>query len=146
MDSVDLKLIRILNQDSRTPLRQLGREVGLSTSGVKRRLDRLSKLGVIQRYSVVVDPKKYGLGTVAFVRVEVDPKFMRELAHSLERKREVCEIHRITGGDYLMLKIRARSVDELNDFVERNLASKDHVKSVAPLISMEAYKEVLFVP
>ena len=142
IDSVDLKLLRVLSLNARAPLRELGREVGLSVSGVKRRLDKLRRKGVIKGYTIVVDPKKYGWAVVAFVRVEVDSKSMRELVSKLERKREVCEVHKIAGGDSLLLKVRAKSVDDLNRFIEVNLASQDGVRNVTTLISMETFKEI----
>jgi len=145
LDNVDLKLLRIVNRNAHTPLREMGREVGLSISGVKRRLDRLYKRGIIQKYSALVDPRKYGLDTVAFLRVEVDSRSMREVAQALERKREVCEIHKI-AGDFLMLKVRSKDVDSLNDFIEKNITTREGVKNVATLISMETYKETLFTP
>lgn len=142
IDSVDLKLMRTLARNAKTSLHELGREVGLSVSGVKRRLDKLQRKGIIKGYTVVLNPKKYGWAVAAFVLVEADSKSMRELVDKLERKREVCEIHKVAGGDSIFLKIRARSVDDLNRFIETNVSSQDGVKNVTTFISMESFKEV----
>lgn len=143
MDSVDLKLLKMLNDDAHTPLRKMGREVGLSTSGVRRRIKQLERSGMITKYSAIIDPKKYGYGVVAFVNVDVDSRAMRELTRSLARRHEVCELHRITGGHSLMIKVRARNMDSLNKFVDEYIQSLDSVKSVQTTLAMETLKETL---
>ncbi len=136
----------MLNDDARVPLRKMGREVGMSTSGVRRRIKQLERSGLIRGYSAVIDPKKYGYGVVAFVSVDVGPQAMRELTRSLSRRHEVCELHHTTGGHSLMMKIRARDVDSLNKFVDDHIQSFDSVKSVRTTLAMETLKETLVNP
>lgn len=146
MDSVDLKLLKMLSDDAHVPLRRMGREVGLSTSGVRRRIKQLERSGLIKGYSAVIDPKKYGYGVVAFVSVDVDSQAMRELTRSLARRHEVCELHHTTGGHSLMMKIRARDMDSLNKFVDDHIQSFDSVKSVRTTLAMETLKETIVNP
>ncbi len=146
MDSVDLKLLRILTEDARTPLRKMGREVGLSTSGVRRRIKKLEKTGLIKKYSAIIDPKKYGYGVTAFIDVGADSQSLREITQSLSRRHEVCELHHITGGHDLLIKVLAKNVDSLNKFVDEHIKSFDSVKSVRTTLSMETIKETLVNP
>lgn len=146
MDSADLKLLKMLTDDAHTPLRKMAREVGLSTSGVRRRIIQLEQLGLIKRYSAIIDPKKYGYGVVAFVSIDVDSRDLHELVRSLARRHEVCEIHHTTGGHSLMLKIRAKDVDSLNKFVDDHVQSLDSVKHVRTTLAMETLKETLVSP
>lgn len=143
MDSVDLKLLKMLGEDAHISLCKMGREVGLSTSGVRRRIKQLERSGAIVKYSALVDPKKYGYGVVAFLSVDVDPRAMHELTRSLARRHEVCEIHRTTGGHCLMMKVRARDMDSLNKFVDEHIQSFDSVKGVQTTLAMETLKETL---
>ena len=143
MDSVDLRLLKILAEDARTPLRKMGRAVGLSTSGVRRRIKLLEKTGLIKKYSAVIDPKKYGYTVTAFVSVDADSQALRELTSSLVRRHEVCELHRTTGGHDLMIKVRAKDVDSLNKFVDDHIRSFDSVKSVRTTLAMDTIKETL---
>jgi Lrp/AsnC family transcriptional regulator, regulator for asnA, asnC and gidA len=141
MDSVDLRLLKILAEDARTPLRKMGREVGLSTSGVRRRIKLLEKTGLIKKYSIVIDTKKYGYNVTAFVSVEADSQALRELTGSLVRRHEVCELHLTTGGHDLMIKVRAKDIDSLNKFVDDHIRSFDSVKSVRTTLAMDTIKE-----
>ncbi len=141
MDSVDMKLLKMLHDDAHVSLQKMGREVGLSTSGVRRRVKQLEHSGLITKYSAMIDPKKYGYGVMAFVIVDADSRVLHELTRSLARHHEVCELHRTTGGHNLMVKVRARDVDSLNKFVDEHIQSFDSVKSVQTTLAMETLKE-----
>ena len=143
MDSVDLKLLKMLDDDAHVPLRKMGREVGLSISGVRRRIKQLERSDLITKYSAIINPKKYGYGVVAFVSVDIDSRVLPELTRSLTHHHEVCELHRTTGGHGLMMKVRARDMDSLNKFVDEYIQSFDSVKSVETTLVMETLKETL---
>ncbi len=143
MDSVDMKLLKMLSDDAHVSLRKMGREVGLSTSGVRRRVKQLERFGLIKQYSALIDPQKFGYGVMAFVSIDVDSRSMRELVRSLSRCHQVCELHHTTGGHGLMLKVRARDVESLKNFVDDRIQSFDSVKSVRTIVAMETIKENL---
>ena len=143
MDSVDMKLLKMLGNDAHVSLRKMGREVGLSTSGVRRRVKQLERSGLIKQYSALIDPQKFGYGVMAFVSIDVDSRSMRELVRSLSRCHQVCELHHTTGGHGLMLKVRARDVESLKKFVDDRIQSFDSVKSVRTIVAMETIKERL---
>lgn len=137
-----MKLLKMLGENARISLSEMGREVGLSTSGIRRRVKQLENSGVIKGYTVIIDPQKSDRGVAAFMSVEVDSHGAGKIARALARRREVCEIHRTTGDQSLILKIRAQDLDSLNKFVEDRLNSYDGVKSVTTIVAMETFKEV----
>jgi len=138
-----MKLLKMLSDDAHVSLRKMGREVGLSTSGVRRRVKQLERFGMIKQYSALIDPQKFGYGVMAFVSIDVDSRSMRELVSSLSRCHQVCELHHTTGGHGLMLKVRARDVESLKKFVDDRIQSFDSVKSVRTTVAMETIKERL---
>jgi Lrp/AsnC family transcriptional regulator for asnA, asnC and gidA len=146
MDSVDFKLLRIITDDARTPLKKMAREVGLSPSGVRRRIKRLERVGVIKQYSVLIDPQKCGYKVLALVTIEADSKGIKELVRNLQRRHEVCELHKMTGEDRLVAKIRSKDIESLNKFIEEHLNSSDSVRRISTAITMETYKETPLNP
>lgn len=143
MDSVDMKLLKMLNRNARASFSAMGREVGLSTSGVRRRIKQLERTGLIKGYAAIVDSQKLGQGLTAFLSVDVDAQGMRELISSLSRSHEVYELHRTTGGHNLMIKVRAHDLEGLNKFIKDRLHSFDSVKRVQTTVVMETIKEAL---
>lgn len=146
MDSVDMKLLKLLVDDAQVPLRELGREVGLSTSGVRRRIKRLVRHGLIKKYSVVIDPQKFGYGVVAFVSIDADSRSSRELIHSLKRSHQVCGLYRTTGGHGLMMKVHAKDMNNLNKFIDENIRPFGSVTRIRTTVAMEILKETLLGP
>ena len=60
LDDLDRKILALLQRDGRRSFAEIGREVGLSTPSIKRRVDRLEAAGVIRGYAAVVDAGKLG--------------------------------------------------------------------------------------
>ncbi|MCD6248621.1 MAG: Lrp/AsnC family transcriptional regulator [Hadesarchaea archaeon] len=141
MDNVDMELLKMLVRNARISLRELGLRVGLSTSGVRRRIKQMEKAGVIKGYAAVVDPKKSGKKITAFLRVKVNSHDIRKVGRSLARYAEVCEVHRITGDHSLIAKVRTQDLDSLNKFIEDKLNSHDGVVSVSTAVAMETFRE-----
>jgi Lrp/AsnC family leucine-responsive transcriptional regulator len=143
LDSVDVKLLKILNANAKMSLTEMGRDVGLSASGVRKRIKQLERLGTIKNYAAIIDPQKFGLELMAFVSIDVDKRGELELVRSLSRHHEICELYRTTGGHGLMMKVRARDLDSLNKFIENHLRSFESVKSVQTRVAMQTFKETL---
>ena len=143
LDSVDMKILKMLSADARVSFSEMGKEVGLSVSAVRKRVERLQKSGVVKGFTVALDPQKFGKGLTAFISVETDVSSMRDLIKSLSRRPEVCELYTTTGGHGLMMKIKTENVDELKGFVKNHLHSNDAIKSVRTTVAIETIKETL---
>ena len=52
LDSVDEKIVRILQTDSRRPFVEIAAEIGLSESAVRRRVKNMAKTGVITQFTI----------------------------------------------------------------------------------------------
>jgi len=146
LDSTDMRLLKMLNTNARVSLSEMGREVGLSTSGVRRRMMHLEKTGVIKGYTAVIDPQKFDCRVLAFVNIEVGPRSISEISKALSRYREVCELHQTTGRHALLAKVRARGIDDLKRFVNERISSLDPIKSVQTTMVMGTIKETLLNP
>jgi DNA-binding Lrp family transcriptional regulator len=142
LDSVDIKLLKMLSDSSRTPLREMAKRVGLSISGVRKRIKQLERSGVIKKYSVVIDPAKVGQGMIAFIQVDVDPQFMQTFVRSLSQCHNVCELHGTAGPHSLLIKVRGKDLESINKFAETHLRS-EFIRSVQTTLTMETFKETI---
>lgn len=138
-----MRLLKMLNANARVSLSEMGREVGLSISGVRKRVKQLEKSGMIKGYTTVIDSQKFGRGVLAFVNIEVDARGIRDVIKVLSRCHEVCELHQTTGGYALLAKVRAKDIENLKKFVDDRISVFDSVKSVRTTITMDTFKESL---
>lgn len=119
LDSINRKLLRLLQENARRSFSELGRAVGLSSPAVAERVRRLEEAGVITGYHAAVNPAKLGLALLAFIRLgEVGDRGER-VAALVRELPEVLECHRVTGSDSYILKIMATSIEHLEALIDR---------------------------
>ena len=122
LDSTDRQILRILQADSRMPVAKIAEQVSLSTSSYWRRINALEKSGVIQNFSVRLDPDAVGLGFQAIVHVHLtrhDRDQIRAFFAAIDGKPEVRECYATTGqADYHMF-VQCRNVAAYNQFLGR---------------------------
>jgi Lrp/AsnC family leucine-responsive transcriptional regulator len=119
VDSIDSALIVQLQDDARLSLAELGRRVGLSPPAVGERLQRPEQEGVIARYRTEVDPRALGYALTAIVRIRPAPRQIAKVAELARDTPEVVECHRITGEDCFFVKAHVRSVEHLEEVIDR---------------------------
>lgn len=113
-DSVDLQLLRLLAQDSRTSQRALARMVGMSAPAVGERIARLERLGVIQRYSISVDWARLGYAMEVFLNIlAVSGANIGELITELKSLPEVEFVNSVSGAFDLQARVRVRDHQHL---------------------------------
>jgi Lrp/AsnC family transcriptional regulator, leucine-responsive regulatory protein len=119
IDSTDRKIIGELTRDGRVSLAELGRRVNLSSPAVAERLQRLERSGVITGYRAEIDPRALGYQLTAIIRIKPRPGQLPRIPELAEQVREVSECHRITGEDCFFLRLHLRSIDELEEILDR---------------------------
>lgn len=119
MDDIDRKLVRELQQDARTSYAELGRRVGLTTPAVIERVRKLEDAGVITGYRAEIDTSKVGLPITAFIRMSITGIDYSHIIETVQGADEVLECHRATGGDSFIIKAAVRSVEHLQEVIDR---------------------------
>ena len=118
LDATDLRLIKELRDDARVSLAELGRRVGLSAPAVGERLSRLERDGTVG-YRVDVDPRALGYAFAAVLRIRPAPRQIPKVADVARATPEVVECHRVTGEDCFYMKLHVRSVEHLEEVIDR---------------------------
>jgi Lrp/AsnC family leucine-responsive transcriptional regulator len=119
IDAINRRILQELQADGRVPMAELGRRVGLSPPAVAERVQRLEAAGVIAGYRAVIDPKAAGFPIAAVVRIRPAPTQLPKVAELARESPEVVECHRITGEDCFFLKLHLRSLDDLEEVLDR---------------------------
>ena len=73
LDSVDISILRHLQQDARLTIKEISREVNLSSTPVFERIKRMEREGFIKRYVTILDAEKMHKGFVVFCSVKLSP-------------------------------------------------------------------------
>jgi Lrp/AsnC family transcriptional regulator, leucine-responsive regulatory protein len=119
LDEIDRRLLEELGADGRLTMAELGRRVNLSPPAVAERVQRLERSGVITGYKAVIEPKAIGYPLAAVVRVRPASRQLHTIPEVARDTPEVVECYRITGEDCFFLKLHLRSIDDLEEILDR---------------------------
>ena len=141
LDDKDRAILAILLEDASTAKAEIARSVGLTPTAVFERLRKLEERGVIKGYSARLDPHALGLGLLAFVFVsEIKPVASGGTARRLAGVKQVEEVHRVTGKDCFLLKVRTADTDALTRVLDE-IGAIDAVGAVQTSIVLETFLE-----
>lgn len=102
LDKFDIAILEALQRDARISMGELGAQVGLTSSPCWSRIKRMEQAGVIEGYSVRVNPAEVGLADTVIVQVTLDShsdQALFEFGRALEAIPEVLEAF-LVSGDY----------------------------------------------
>ena len=119
LDETNIAILSLLREDARISLAELGRRVGLSAPGARERISRLEQRGVITGYRAEIDPRALGYPIAAVVRVRPSLRQLQRIPEIASETPEVIECRRITGEDCYLLDLRLRTMDDLEDVLDR---------------------------
>lgn len=119
IDEIDQNILEALLQDSRVSLKELARQVGLSSPSVAERVRRLEERGVIRAFTIEIDPRALGYQLQAIVRVKPLPGMLHVVQKLIEDTAEFCECDKVTGDDCFIVRLHVRSIDQLDHLLDR---------------------------
>ncbi len=129
IDETDVKILQVLIRDSRSKLKDIANECGLSSTAIKNRIDRMKKSGLIVKSILKVNMAffKYHIGLLIGVNVEPDQE--PNITKFIKSQVKVAGIDKTIGKYDLCLVVFAKSIKELDD-LKYSLRKQKGVKNV----------------
>ena len=148
-DRTDLRMLAFLQLHGRASNLELAEAVNLSTSQCHRRHRRLEDLGVIAGYETRLDPAHLGLGVTAFVHVSMEKGHLsnlRKFTDGIRALPEVLECFSVTGDFDYVLKVMARDLKALSQFLMDTLMTLPSVDNVRSSVCLDRIKSTGALP
>jgi Lrp/AsnC family transcriptional regulator len=142
MDSVDLAILRLLQQDASRPVTEIAEKVNLSQTPTWRRIQKLEDAGVIARRVALLDPEKIGQDISVFVDIEAadhSPEWLEKFARAVSDMPQVMEVYRMAGEVEYTLRLSVGSMADFDAFY-RSLIEAVPLKNVTSRFAMERIK------
>lgn len=140
IDDRDKHIIEIMMQDSKTPFTKIGKELGISEAAVRRRIKKLETMGVIRKFTVVVDPSKIGYKHVAIIGIDSEPDKLIQIAHDLANKSFSKRVYITTGDHMIMVEAWAKDSSEMTKILQE-IGAINGVRKVCPAIILDSIKQ-----
>jgi len=143
LDALDRKILDVLQADGRASNVELSARVHLSAPQCFRRVRSLEERGVIRGYRAEVQPEALGLGVTAYVSLNIDGgQFgrVRDIEAGIRAFPQILECHTVSGDCDYLLKVVARDLKSLSQFLTDRLMQVPGVDDVRSMICMEEVK------
>ncbi|MBU2589431.1 MAG: Lrp/AsnC family transcriptional regulator [Nanoarchaeota archaeon] len=146
MDLKDEKVLEMLKKNSKLTTSQIAKKAGIPITTVHNRIKKLENQGIIKNYSVNLDYKKLNLPITSFISVNTkytlpsgETLKQEDIAKEIKLLKGVEEVNIMTGGTDILLKVRVKDIDELNEFVIKKLRSIKGVDKTQTMIVLSSY-------
>ncbi len=142
IDDVDMRILKLLKEDSRLSYRSIAKTLNLSTGTISQRIRKLVETGVIRRFTADIDPAMVGKKCTVLVMLRSKPGAkLEEIIKRIEALDESCCIHTITGDFNLHVMLRLKDQGSAADFLEE-LRNMDGVAFVTSFVVLRSYKHL----
>ena len=117
MDNVDRRILTLLQENARTPLKVIAEQVFLSSPAVRARIERLEQGGFIMGSQAQVSSMQMGYQIKAFINLELEPAQKPEFYPYIESCPNVMECCCVTGDYSMLIKVCFHTTQELDHFI-----------------------------
>lgn len=148
LDEMDVKILRVLQQDSTRAVADIGKEVGLSTTPCWRRIQKLEEAGVIQRRVALLEPSKVNAGVTVFVQIKTDQhsiEWLEKFHAAVVDFEEVVEFYRMSGDIDYLLRVVVPDIGAYDAFYKK-LISRIAISKISSTFAMEQIKYTTALP
>jgi len=153
LDKKDIQILRLIQRNCKLTTRDIAKQINAPITTVFTRIKKMERSGIIREYRAILDPKKLGKSTTAFILASFtyrtpnrETLSQRELAKEIAKFAEVQEVHIITGDWDLLIKVKAENVEAIGKFVIDKLRLVKGIEKTLTCVVFETEKETTEIP
>jgi len=141
LDEVNLKILDILSRDASRPFVDIAKELEISDATVHIRVRRLRAAGILRKFTIATDNALLGYDHLAFIGINISRGTSEEVIVALSPLDEILELHELYGEFDLLLKVRARSLEQMRDIVVNKLGKIPQITEAQLMTVLKTTKE-----
>jgi Lrp/AsnC family transcriptional regulator, leucine-responsive regulatory protein len=149
LDRIDLRILKILQDNSKITNLDLSKKIGLSPAPTLERVKKLEQAGIIQSYHAQVNPTSIGLSVKTFVLVSLAWQKENALNNFLEKIKDIGEIvecYIITGEADFLMKIVCKDIPTYEKLLFKTLSQIEEIERLKTLMTLSTVKDTKVLP
>jgi len=149
LDKIDLKILRILQDNSKITNLDLSKKIGLSPAPTLERVKKLEQSGVVESYHAKINPQTMGLNVKTFVLVSLAWQKENALNNFLDKIKEIEEItecYIITGEADFLIKIVCKDIPTYEQLLFKTLSQIEEIERLKTLMTLSTVKDSKVLP
>jgi DNA-binding Lrp family transcriptional regulator len=148
LDSIDLRILSTLQQDSSLSNIELAKRVNLSPSPCLARVKRLEEGGLIRQYVALLDPAQLGLQLNVFISISLKNQgreSLEEFEKRINSYDEVMECYLMTGDEDYLIRVVMPNINALERFIVEQLSPMPEIEKIRSSFALKQvrYKTAL---
>ncbi len=148
MDSIDKKLLKLLQTDSKKTTKELSLKLDLSVTAVYERIKKLEREGIIQNYVALINRSKVDKGFIVFCHIKLiqhTREFLTKFENQVVKLSEILECHHVSGDYDYILKIAVKDMEEYREFLVTKLTTLEHIGSTHSTFMISEVKNTTLI-
>jgi Lrp/AsnC family transcriptional regulator for asnA, asnC and gidA len=141
LDEINLKILDILSRDASRPFVDIAKELEISDATVHIRVRRLVAAGILRKFTIATDNRLLGYDHLAFVGINIKEGSSDEAIAILSAFDEILELHEMYGQFDLLLKIRAKSLEEMREVIVNKIGRIPQIREAELMTVLKTIKE-----
>ena len=138
LDGIDKKILQMLMENSRRPILEIAKNIGISGAAIHQRLRKLEKNNLIIGSSIKVNTKILGYTTMAFIGIFLDRATNNKtVVNQLKEIKEILECHYTTGDWSILAKLICKDNEDLMEILTKKIQTINGVARTETYISLE---------
>ena len=142
LDETDQKILELLTQNARQTYSEIGEKLGISRVAVKNHIDAMEQNGIIEEYTVIINPQKLGGAVSCYFEIETEPQTFQEVIKILSDCPTITQIYRTTGACRLHVHAVAADQSEMEKFMQEYIDSLPGIVHISTNVILSRIKDV----
>lgn len=140
IDSIDIQILKELQDDARKSLKEIAESVGVAEGTVYNRINKLKKAGVIKKFIPVIDYSLLGYDIIAVIGITAEGGYMVEIEKEIAKEKNVTAVYDVTGEYDILVVAKFKTRENLNEFVKK-IAGMEKVMKTYTMLVLNVVKE-----
>ncbi|MEM6966392.1 MAG: Lrp/AsnC family transcriptional regulator [Bacteroidota bacterium] len=148
-DKIDLKILKILQENSKITNLDLSKKIGLSPAPTLERVKKLEQSGIIKSYHALVDTQSIGLSVKTFVLVSLawqKENALNAFLEKIKKIEEITECYIITGEADFLIKIICKDIPTYEQLLFKTLSQIEEIERLKTLMTLSTVKDSRLLP
>jgi Lrp/AsnC family transcriptional regulator, leucine-responsive regulatory protein len=149
LDKIDLKILKILQANSKITNLDLSKKIGLSPAPTLERVKKLESSGIIKSYHAQVNPQIIGLSVKTFVLVSLAWQKENALENFIAKVNEIDEIvecYIITGEADFLMHLVCKDIPTYEQLLFKTLSKIEEIERLKTLMTLSTVKDSKVLP
>jgi len=141
MDTIDGRILEILQDDARISVSELSARINLSISATAERIKKLEKSGIIMQYTTILNPEVLDKQLLAQILISLShPRVSKNFLEFVNSEKDILDCYYIAGDFDYILKVAVKNTGELERLIRR-IKSVEGVRKTNTIVVLAKEKE-----